>query len=223
MAAFPKMVEQAQDELNEQASQENFAHAVFFPGSVFVSDPRAWPWRVLPTAYPLDLMGNYVLAVNVVQPQLAVQRDDDFYAWCVDQASALRDQRIYSVDWPHLAEELETMGAAEKRDLRKALRNLFLHLVKWQYQPERRSASWRRSINNRRDEIKDFLDLSPSLTTEVDARFAEAYERGRRDAIAEAGLHQTAVPTSCPWTREQVLDWNFWPGPRDSHSTRVVR
>ena len=74
------------------------------------------------------------------------------------------------------------MAAADKRELRKRLRNLLFHLLKWQYQSGRRTNSWRRTINNERDEIDDLLKYSPSLVTELELSFAEMYERARRDA-----------------------------------------
>src|SRR5271169_6291699 len=108
-------------------------------------------------------------------------RDDDFQAWLVDQASALHARQHHSLDWEALAEELEDMAAADKRELRKRLRNLLFHLLKWRYQSARTTNSWRRAINNERDEIDDLLKYSPSLVTELELSFEEMYERARRD------------------------------------------
>jgi hypothetical protein len=158
-----------------------------------------------------------------IRPAVAIKRDVDFYGWCLDQASALRNQRSVAMDWTHLAEELETMGAAEKRELRKCLRSFLMHLIKWQLQPHRRTSSWRRSISNRRDDLKDLIDISPSLSAELDSIFSDAYQRGRRDALAETRLRPTVVPEICPWTRSDVLREDFWPGPHDSSSSAIAR
>jgi hypothetical protein len=60
--------------------------------------------------------------------------EDDFHGWLLDQAAALRARDYESLDWDHLAEELETMGARERRELNERLKNLLLHLLKFKYQ-----------------------------------------------------------------------------------------
>jgi hypothetical protein len=140
-------------------------------------------------------------------------RDDDFQTWLVDQADALHARRPSSLDWDALAEELEDMAAADKREVRKRLRNLLFHLLKWQYQFARRTSSWRRTINNERDEIDDLLKYSPSLITELGLSFEEMYERARRDATDVMKGAVKAIPDSSPWTLETVRDPDFWPEP----------
>lgn len=41
----------------------------------------------------------------------------DFYAWLNRQAQVLRSRESESLDWDHLAEEIEAMAAGEKREL----------------------------------------------------------------------------------------------------------
>jgi Domain of unknown function DUF29 len=144
----------------------------------------------------------------------AKSRDDDFQAWLVGQADALHARQFHSLDWEALAEELEDMAAADKRELRKRLRNLLFHLLKWQYQSGRRTNSWRRTINNERDEIDDLLKYSPSLITELELSFAEMYERARRDTSdLLKGAAKATLPKASPWTLETVRDPDFWPDP----------
>src|SRR5271170_1194312 len=134
-------------------------------------------------------------------------RDDDFQAWLVDQASALHARQHHSLDWEALAEELEDMAAADKRELRKRLRNLLFHLLRWRYQSGRRTNSWRRTINNERDEINDLLKYSPSLVTGLELSFEEVYERARRDASdLLRGAAKAALPAASPWTLKTVRD-----------------
>ena len=95
--------------------------------------------------------------------------DNDFYAWSLDQAALLRVGRVGEADLATIAEEIESMGKTEKRELVSRLTVLLLHLLKWERQPTGRSKSWRLSIANARDEIADLLDdnssLSPLSTT----------------------------------------------------------
>jgi hypothetical protein len=45
------------------------------------------------------------------------------------------------------------LGKSERRALASYLRNLVMHLLKWEFHPERRTGSWRFSIDNARAEI----------------------------------------------------------------------
>jgi hypothetical protein len=66
--------------------------------------------------------------------------DSDFYAWSLEQAALLRAGRIDEADLPAIAEEIESMGKTEKRELVSRLTVLLLHLLKWQAQPRRKAA-----------------------------------------------------------------------------------
>jgi hypothetical protein len=69
--------------------------------------------------------------------------ESDFYAWANEHAALLRGGRLSDADILHIAEEIESMGKSEKRELVSRLTVLLLHLLKWQFQPGRRAASWR--------------------------------------------------------------------------------
>jgi hypothetical protein len=59
--------------------------------------------------------------------------DDDFYAWANEQAALLRAGRLSEADLEHIAEEIESMGRTEKRELISHLTVLLGHLLKWRY------------------------------------------------------------------------------------------
>ena len=69
--------------------------------------------------------------------------DRDFYAWANQQAALLRAGRLAEADIENIAEEIESMGRSEKRELVSRLVVLLQHLLKWQFQPLFRGASWR--------------------------------------------------------------------------------
>jgi hypothetical protein len=131
--------------------------------------------------------------------------DNDFYAWSLEQAALLRAGRVGEADLATIAEEIESMGKAEKRELVSRLTVLLLHLLKWEREPAARSNSWRLSIANARDEIADFLDDNPSL-------MASAYRYARRKAAIETDMAVDAFPPQCPWTFVCAMDEGFWPG-----------
>jgi len=137
--------------------------------------------------------------------------DHDFYAWTNEQAGLLRAGKLSEADLEHIAEEIESMGKSEKRELISRLTVLLLHLLKWEFQPVRRGASWRLSIANTRDALTDHLADNPSLRSVLEASIDTAYRRARRDAALETGFPESTFPASCPWAFSQMMDENFWP------------
>jgi hypothetical protein len=137
--------------------------------------------------------------------------DQDFYAWANEQAGLLRAGRLSEADIEHIAEEIESLGKSEKRELVSRLRVLLLHLLKWQFQPSHRSVSWEVSIANNRDQLAVHLDDNPSLRTAIPAAMTQAYRYASREAASGTGLSKAVFPQSCPWSYEQMMDLDFWP------------
>lgn len=137
--------------------------------------------------------------------------DQDFYAWTQEQAGLLRAGKLSTADLEHIAEEIESMGKTEKRELVSRLTVLLLHLLKWQFQPVRQGASWRLSIATNRDALADHLDDNPSLRGVIEASIDTAYRRARRDAALETGLSESTFPAMCPWSFSQMMAEDFWP------------
>jgi hypothetical protein len=136
----------------------------------------------------------------------------DFYAWTQAQADALRAKAWAALDVENLVEELEGMARSDRRALGNHLKNLLLHLLKWAYQPDKRSPSWQDSIEEAREAIEDLLEESrASMEAESRRQFAKQYVRARRKAPRETGLPLTIFPEACPWPLAQVLDDDFWP------------
>ena len=108
--------------------------------------------------------------------------DRDFFAWANEQVRLLRAGRLSEADVDHIAGEIERMGRSEKRELVIRLEVLLMHLLKWQFQPERRGRSWEVSIANNRDKLQEHLLDNPSLRSQTDAAVVTAYRRARREA-----------------------------------------
>ena len=138
--------------------------------------------------------------------------DRDFYAWANEQAALLRAGKLAAADIAHIAEEIESMGKTEKRELVSRLAVLLMHLLKWQYQPLLQGASWRTTIRNQRFDIDDHLADNPSLTTQIPEIMMRAYRQALGKASLETGLPETTFPATCPWTFDRVMDDAFWPG-----------
>jgi Domain of unknown function DUF29 len=132
--------------------------------------------------------------------------DTDFYAWTQAQAAAIRAGAWGAVDRAHLAEEVEDVGKSERRALVGHLRVLLTHLLKWEYQPDRRSDSWVHSMLHAQIEVQTIVDDSPSLRPELPALVARAYEQARRVAAKEMQHDLGWLRDACPWSPDQLLD-----------------
>jgi hypothetical protein len=138
--------------------------------------------------------------------------DQDFYAWSNQQAALLRAGKLGQADIEHIAEEIESMGKTEKRELISRLTVLLLHLLKWRFQPAKRVAGWEASIRVQRNRLADHLEDNPSLKPLLPTAVSAAYRDAVLEAVAETGLPAVAFPEKCPWSFEQALDAGFWPG-----------
>ena len=135
----------------------------------------------------------------------------DFYAWAIAQAALLRAGRLSEADIGNIAEEIESMGRSEKRELVNRLTVLLTHLLKWQVQPALRGNSWRLTILEQRGQLIEHLKDNPSLKGVFPEAFATAYRFALLVAQRETGLPEAAFPAICPWSGDQVMAEGFLP------------
>ena len=137
--------------------------------------------------------------------------EKDVVAWAMEQAALLRSGQLSALDIEHIAEEIEDVGKSEKRELASRMAVLLSHLLKWQFQPGRRGASWQRTIKEQRKAIALEIRSTPSL--KVSLNDVDWLAKSWADAVARAG-DETGLdvfPESCSWTTEQILDQEFFP------------
>ncbi len=67
--------------------------------------------------------------------------DQDFYAWTQTTADLLRAGKWDDLDREALAEEIESLGKGQHRELGSRLDVLVMHLLQWRYQPAERAES----------------------------------------------------------------------------------
>ncbi|MGF1524007.1 MAG: DUF29 domain-containing protein [Leptolyngbyaceae cyanobacterium] len=139
--------------------------------------------------------------------------DRDFHQWTQHQIALLQREQWAELDAANLIEELADLGRSEQKELGSYLKVLMMHLLKWQYQPQRRTQSWEVTIANCRDNIQDCLEDSPSLQRFLkdEEWVAKYYRRARRDAAKETAMPINPFPATCPFTIVQVIDAQFWP------------
>jgi hypothetical protein len=138
--------------------------------------------------------------------------EQDFFAWANEQAALLRAGQLTDADIEHIAEEIESMGKTEKRELVNRLAILLMHLLKWQYQPAMRGNSWRLSIEEQRYRLTDHLADNPSLKAILPQAIGNAYRLALLEAERETGLSRDLFPALCPWPFDRLIADDFWPG-----------
>jgi hypothetical protein len=142
---------------------------------------------------------------------MATTYENDIIAWAKEQASLLRSGKLSVLDIEHIAEEIEDVGKSEQRELASRMAVLLAHLLKWQYQPERQSGSWQRTIKEQRKAIARRLKNTPSLKTSIyDTEWIEdAWGDAISITINETGMDN--FPETCPWTIENILSETWLP------------
>lgn len=145
-------------------------------------------------------------------PRNAVAYEEDFYAWTKEQARLLRAGELAAIDALNLAEEIESVGRSDRREIRSRLVVLLTHLLKWRFQMDARSSGWLGSIREQRDQIELILEDSPSLRPVIAETLGRVYKRARTIASEETQLPEaTTFPAECPFTPDQVLAEDFLP------------
>jgi len=135
----------------------------------------------------------------------------DFNFWVEQTTQLLREQRWQDIDLENLIEEIQDLGKSERRAITSQLTRLLLHLLKWQYQPQRRSDSWLDSITDARTQIELAIKDSPSLKNYPLEQLDQSYEKARSQAAKQTGLIITVFPEVFPYSLAEVLDETWLP------------
>jgi hypothetical protein len=137
--------------------------------------------------------------------------DSDFFEWTQRSAELIRQGRFSEADLEHIAEEIEDMGKRDRREVRSRLTVLIAHRLKWNYQPEQRSPSWRATIMEQRRQIVLVLDDSPSLRRAAVEELASIYAKAVKEAREDTGLAPNAFPKTCPYSLTDLLESRIVP------------
>ena len=135
--------------------------------------------------------------------------DRDYYLWLRETVRQLQAGDLSQLDLKNLIEEIDSLGKREKRAIESNLIIVILHLLKWYYQPQKRSSSWRSSIREHRRRVERLLTDSPSLKNYLLEILEDCYLAAKKQASDETGLSVDAFPQECPFTLAQTLDEDF--------------
>jgi hypothetical protein len=132
--------------------------------------------------------------------------DQDFYAWTQRQMELLQAGRWNELDIANLIEELDSLGKQQRQELRNRLEVLLGHLLKWRYQPEGRSKSWRATIHEQRQKIQRHLRENPSLKPYLPEAIEIGYEQGLNLLDRETPVDPKQLPQVCPFSEFEIFD-----------------
>jgi Domain of unknown function DUF29 len=145
--------------------------------------------------------------------------DDDFYAWTQYQAEVLRTMRRADnrLDRDNLAEEIEDLGKSERNAVYSQICRILEHFLKLTYSPaEPPRYGWMASIVEARQALG--RHLTPTLRNAARQEFPALYGDAREIAAIRLREHgeqaaAEALPVTCPYTLEQVLERGWYPEP----------
>ncbi len=131
--------------------------------------------------------------------------DTDVAAWAEQQARALRRRAANEIDWDNVAEEIEGVAASQKREIRRRLRVICEHILKWRHYGQRRwwaGHGWRKTLTEQRRQLQDLFEDSPSLRRFAAIALQPAFvTRGRMWSSMSAGSGCPATFVHGPWNR----------------------
>ena len=146
-----------------------------------------------------------------VNVDTATLYEKDFCLWLETTVKLLRERNFQALDYDNLIEEIEAMGRSERNALESNLIVVLMHLLKYKYQPQKRSRSWLSSIFEHRRRLIRTLKSSPSLKRYYEEVFDECYQYAVKQASIETGLSVEHFPNISPFSSEETLDFDFLP------------
>lgn len=133
--------------------------------------------------------------------------ESDYALWAEVMAQKLQEKRfseLEELDLNNLVEEIQDLSKRERDKLLSSIRLILHHLLKWDYQPQKRSKSWQITIERERENIQLYLEDSPSLRRYLCQEWVnKMYRTARLDANKEIRLE---MPANCPYTVQDVFE-----------------
>jgi len=142
--------------------------------------------------------------------ELKQLHETDLNLWIEEMAIAIKNRDVNAMDWDNLIDEIEDMGASQKRALRSYYYRLVEHILKvrdWKEERERNKVKWGVEISNFRREIKDILEDSPSLKSYLEKNHIKWFDK-TVSTIVKNKLFEIGEPQPIPL--DKILDDDFF-------------
>ena len=134
--------------------------------------------------------------------------DRDFNLWVEKTIETIKNKDVKNMDWEHLLEEIEDMGASQKRALDSYMQRLIEHILKlkyWHSERERNKRSWRSEVVNFRNRINRILKKNPSLKNYFQSEYFDNYQ----DAVS-AMSEKFEIPNESIIELETIMKQDYF-------------
>lgn len=136
--------------------------------------------------------------------------DSDFALWIEETVNKLKQRNTEDLDWENLIEEIESLGARDKRELESRLTTLFEHALKRRYVPLSDCyRGWEVTISRTQQELNQILRDSPSLRNYLMQVMDKCYQNALKNMQIE---YDTEFPNIYPFPHDVdiLLTEKFW-------------
>ncbi len=138
--------------------------------------------------------------------------DTDYYSWTQEQARLLSERQYEHLDMQHLIEEIYEMGGSVLQSFVSHAAIAAAHLLKWEFQPERRGSSGQKTIKAQRALAREILEENPGIEGKLGPLTLRIGRNAISIAARDMGDAADRLPDECPYALAQILDDGFWPG-----------
>ncbi|HYF53893.1 MAG TPA: DUF29 domain-containing protein [Salinarimonas sp.] len=159
--------------------------------------------------------------------------ETDFFRWTQEQAAALRRaaaERVNApLDWENLAEEIESLGKRDRREMRSRIRSIIEHLAKLAASPAQDPREgWLDEVETQRSDLEQVLRDSPSLRRDVAPVVEDELDRGFKAAATALRRHGEPEGRLIPWkqrgfTPDEVLTPGWFPSQDPTQASQDPR
>jgi hypothetical protein len=148
------------------------------------------------------------------QAQTSNLYDQDLALWYQNTLAQLKAGDLGALDVEHLIEEIESLAARDRRELKNRLKVLLAHLLKRIYIPlPENYRGWENTIDDQREQLQDLLAQSPSLQNDWADSFRLSWLRALKQVRRD--YPQVEFPDQWPFEPmpEAILSLEFWQMP----------
>ncbi|GFE70145.1 DUF29 domain-containing protein [Chroococcus sp. FPU101] len=156
---------------------------------------------------------NYQNLINLKKGETKQLYEQDYMLWIEATTNQLKSKDFDHLDLEHLIEEVESLGIEQRHKVDSYLRQLLLHLLIYQYWTQEKAycaREWRGEITNFRNELETLFE-SRTLYNYFLEKIDLIYLKARRQAMIKTDLPTTTFPEKCPYTPEDIMNFNFFP------------
>ncbi|MBV8270307.1 MAG: DUF29 domain-containing protein [Planctomycetaceae bacterium] len=138
------------------------------------------------------------------QASLSELYETDETAWLDRHVELIAAGRHSEIDWEDLREFLESMANRDRRRVTHRLTLLIEHILKWDYQPTKRTRSWARTIVAQQISLADDVSAGSLRRHAVEVP-PVAYRKAVALASVATGMPAETFPTASPWSLDALL------------------